>query len=759
RPVRSGMVLAATWFVLSCSGKESPTAPPVVASVVVTPGGDTLATLGRTQMFSAVATDQNGNPVSATIRWHSTNALVVTVDSVTGLVTAVGNGAAIVRATASGVNGDAIVVVSQAVAHVVISPPSGGFSAVGDTQRFTATAKDSSGALIQGVPFLWVSSDPSVVTVDTGGLVTTRGPGQTQITAAARGIPGSAAMTVTQATTQLAFRVPPADAIAGASLNPAVQVEVRDGNGHVVASSQDLVTIYVSGGPLGGATVFGTSSVNAVNGIAVFSGVSLRRAGAGFTLSATTGVLTSSPSPTFTITPGPVAQVVFTRGPAPTVEANVAFDTLAVGFRDAFGNTIDTGAVNIGVGNSPWPGVSIQGSNGQVLVNGVAKFGDLAITRPGHAYTLLARSQSGVTVSTAPFDVKLTLSAVSAGAGHACGIAPGGTYCWGENAFLQSGGITTGSDSVPGPVPGGLTFTQVAAGFLATCGLVSGGQAYCWGSGFTGERGDSDQTVGNTANPVPVAGNHLFRVLAAGRGHFCGIQADSSAFCWGGNDSGQLGDGSTTSRHYPVPVSGGLAFAQITPGGWHTCGITGTGKAYCWGGNSAGQLGDSTNTPRAVPGAVVGGLSFKMVAAGFVTTCGVTTLNGLICWGSNGNGALGDGKLNDRNAPDLGDIVPFQPDSIVAGSVFGCVHGQTGVACWGDGRFGELGTSSTSSSSVPVFTANSLLLTRITANPGGSFVCARRFDTGRYWCWGANGQGQLGDGSTTDRSEPTPVIQ
>ncbi|HEY6785117.1 MAG TPA: Ig-like domain-containing protein, partial [Gemmatimonadales bacterium] len=213
RPVRFIGTLAVTWFALSCSGNESPTAPPVVANIAVTPGGDTLATLGRTKTFSATATDADGNPVSATFRWHSTNSGVVTVDSVTGLVTAVGNGAAIVRATASGVNGDAIVVVSQAVAHIVISPPSAGFTAVGDTQRLTAVAKDSSGAIVQGVAFLWVSSDGNVATVDTAGLVRSKGPGQGFVTAAGRGVPASAVITVTQTPVHLKFSITPPDSI------------------------------------------------------------------------------------------------------------------------------------------------------------------------------------------------------------------------------------------------------------------------------------------------------------------------------------------------------------------------------------------------------------------------------------------------------------------------------------------------------------------------------------------------------------------
>src|SRR5437899_2682230 len=228
-------------IVAACS-KDNPVGPPVVTSVAVTPGSDTLIALGRTRQFTAVPKDANGNPVGGvTLVWRSSNPLVATVDSATGIVTAVGNGLSVIRADAGGVIGQATLAVVQVVAGVVVSPPSAGFTAVGDTQRLAAVAKDSGGAIVQGVRFVWQSSDQAVATVDTGGLLRSKGPGQTFITAAGRGVPGFAVVSVTQTAARLAFVGTPANAVAGDLFPAAVQVEVRDSNGAVVTSARNVI--------------------------------------------------------------------------------------------------------------------------------------------------------------------------------------------------------------------------------------------------------------------------------------------------------------------------------------------------------------------------------------------------------------------------------------------------------------------------------------------------------------------------------------
>src|SRR5207253_863820 len=128
---------------------------------------------------------------------------------------------------------------------------------------------------------------------------------------------------------------------------------------------------------------------------------------------------------------------------------------------------------------------------------------------------------------------------------------------------------------------------------------------------------------------------------------------DNQAYCWGANNSGQLGDGTTTTRLTPVAVAGRLRFGQVSPDGTqHSCGVTTDDRAYCWGRNVFGELGDGTTTARLTPVAVAGGLLFRQVSAGAFHTCGVTTGDLAYCWGYNNFfGALGDGRLINRRRP------------------------------------------------------------------------------------------------------------
>ena len=108
----------------------------------------------------------------------------------------------------------------------------------------------------------------------------------------------------------------------------------------------------------------------------------------------------------------------------------------------------------------------------------------------------------------------------------------------------------------------------------------------------------------------------VFASLTAGFAHTCGVTSGGTAYCWGQDASGQLGDGSSADRLTPVAVSGGLTFASLTAGRVHTCGVTTGGAGYCWGLNSVGQIGDGSSTTRLAPVAVSGGLVFVRLTAG-----------------------------------------------------------------------------------------------------------------------------------------------
>jgi len=223
----------------------------------------------------------------------------------------------------------------------------------------------------------------------------------------------------------------------------------------------------------------------------------------------------------------------------------------------------------------------------------------------------------------------LTFASLSLGTLHTCGLtAQGAAYCWGSNSRGQLGDGSTTDRAAPVAVTGGLAFEQITAGGSQlgyTCALTTAGQAYCWGDNGGGQLGIGAQDQAAHSAPAPVSGVVVFAALSAGLGsHTCGLTSAGSAFCWGANAFGALGDGTTASRFSPVAVSGGIVFAQIIAGGFigHTCGVTGTGTAYCWGENEVGAIGNGTLLDPLVPSAVAGGHSFSSLDAGFRHTCG-----------------------------------------------------------------------------------------------------------------------------------------
>ncbi len=158
---------------------------------------------------------------------------------------------------------------------------------------------------------------------------------------------------------------------------------------------------------------------------------------------------------------------------------------------------------------------------------------------------------------------------------------------------------------------------------------------------------------GGETSPTQPAARTFARVSAEGA-HTCGVTSGGAAYCWGYNGDGELGDGTTADRLSPVPVGGGVSFAAVSAGdGGDTCGVTAGGAAYCWGDNSLGELGDGTTTNRSSPVLVAGGVSFAAVSAGDIHTCGVTAGGAASCWGLNSAGQLGDGTTTDRSSPVL----------------------------------------------------------------------------------------------------------
>ena len=256
-----------------------------------------------------------------------------------------------------------------------------------------------------------------------------------------------------------------------------------------------------------------------------------------------------------------------------------------------------------------------------------------------------------------PVATDLTVTQVVAGFNHSCALtAAGVAYCWGANSTGALGVAASVAESAtPVAVSGGHAFVSLTGGSFHGCGLKSDGGAYCWGTGPTGALGNgADLSAGSTSQfaPVAVAGGLAFDTLVSAASHTCGLTSGGMAYCWGLNEDGQLGDATQTSRSAPVAVSRSVAFAQITVGTSHSCGLTAAGVAHCWGYNNYGALGlgPTSGLRELVPAEVPGPLRFRTLAA-YQHTCGISTDGPLYCWGRNLLGQIGDGTVMNRLSP------------------------------------------------------------------------------------------------------------
>jgi alpha-tubulin suppressor-like RCC1 family protein len=271
----------------------------------------------------------------------------------------------------------------------------------------------------------------------------------------------------------------------------------------------------------------------------------------------------------------------------------------------------------------------------------------------------------------------------------------------------------------------------LSAGCDMSCSIKDGKSAYCWGSNPYGGLGNGSET--DSVLPVPVYGGHSFVSISAGTWSTCGVTSGGAAYCWGKNETGQLGNGSEIYSNIPEPVSGGRTFRSVSVGEFNACGVTIGRDAYCWGGNQYGQLGNGSETDSNIPVAVAGKLKFKSVSTGIVHTCGITTTDRAYCWGSDSRGQLGNGSNNSSTQP-----VPVSGGltfvSISAGDNQTCGITTGGRAyCWGLNYNGQLGDGSSTDRNVPVPVSGGLAFKSVSA--GSKYTCGIT-TAGDLYCWG-----------------------
>ncbi len=246
------------------------------------------------------------------------------------------------------------------------------------------------------------------------------------------------------------------------------------------------------------------------------------------------------------------------------------------------------------------------------------------------------------------------VSAVAAGGYFTCALVNGGVKCWGDNSQGQLGNGTSGSYLNEPADVSGMTEGAVAlaAGDDHACAITTAGGVMCWGSDGAGQLGDG-ASGGNRATPAPVSGLSTgVTALALGADQSCAVVM-GAAKCWGGNANGQLGDGTVAGRAMPVDVAGlASGVLAIAAGDGSTCALTTSGGVKCWGANDYGQLGDGTTSAHRTPADVSElGSGVTGVTAGSAFACALTGAGATRCWGLNDSGQLGDGTTTDRRTP------------------------------------------------------------------------------------------------------------
>ena len=340
-------------------------------------------------------------------------------------------------------------------------------------------------------------------------------------------------------------------------------------------------------------------------------------------------------------------------------------------------------------------------------------------------------------------------SQVSAGSNHTCAVtSDGGVVCWGFNSSGQVGDGTRVQRNSPVAVSGlGSGVLSVVSGHLHSCALTSTGGVKCWGANFYGQLGDGGG--GTATTPVDVQGlTNGVIAIATGSDHTCAVTSGGAVKCWGFNNAGQLGDGTTANAFAPVDVSGlGSGASGIGAGGQHSCARLAIGGAKCWGANDGGQLGNGSTTASSVP-VTVNVLTevLTSIDGGEEHTCALTAASAAYCWGRNSNGRLGDSSYSDKTSP----VQPFSMGgfvtSISAGGQHTCSVYNGAAMCWGGNDNGQLGNNSTGGSNIAV--AVSGLGSGITSISAGEGHTCAVLDGGSLNCWGFNLNGQLGDSTS-----------
>ncbi len=298
----------------------------------------------------------------------------------------------------------------------------------------------------------------------------------------------------------------------------------------------------------------------------------------------------------------------------------------------------------------------------------------------------------------------------------------------------------------------GQGWVEVAGDYLHACARKDDGSLWCWGTNWNGELGQGSLSGSGAAAPVRVGTESDWTAVNAGNSFTCGLRAPGTLWCWGGNNVGQLGLGTTTPLlegvATPTQVGQDSDWVAVSAGDLHACALKKDGRAFCWGSGKLGALGTGREEDSLTPTAVAGDHSFTAVSAGWEATCGIDGGGALWCWGHNLNGKLplgADGPFGEVLVPTRVEA-EVSWKQVVLGGRSGCALSREGAPyCWYEREWGTPRGGEHEWTGSPV---------RVTAGDGLTSICESgehacvTTDDGEVMCSGSDDNGQLGDGTS-----------
>ena len=650
----------------------------------------------------------------------SSNTSVATVNSATGLITVVAPGSTEITANQAQTLTHTASSIRTTFVVDPASPTFGSFVAASKTfgdATFIISAPSSTSS---GV-FTFTSSNAAVATINSStGAVTIVGAGSTTITASqAAASPyatqnANATLTIAKATPSLSgFGSSLTKNVGDASFTP------------TIPSSASTGAITYSSSNTAVATINSTSGL-----ISVLSGGST-------TITATQAATDNYNSTTATTT------LTVLRDPMLGAMAAITKAYGSAAFTLTAPTSNSNGAITYTSSNTAV--ATINSSTRLITITGSGTTTITASQVATSTYTSASTSTT-LTVEAAPEITQLSLSNISS-----CALtSTGAMKCWGSNSYGQIGTLASGQQKTPIDVPGfTINISAIAVGDTRMCALTTTGEVKCIGNGVA-----NSNTSGITSGAISIS---------SGYANSCALMSYGGVKCWGDNWTGQLGDGTWVNRSPAVNVKGLTSgVTAITSGIQFTCALLSGGSVKCWGANNYGQLGDGTTSNRNEPTQVSGLTSGVVsISGGYEHTCAVLTNGEAKCWGRNGYGELGDGTTTNRSVPTSVKVNGqpiFGIASISGGLRHTCVITTGGAAkCWGFNGNGSLGNGTIIDSLTPVDVVG-LDSGVLSIDAGKSFTTCATVTGASVKCWGGNWAGNVGDGYTTDRSSPVNVV-